>query len=100
MTGLPRPTSPGPVSNSTTGAVSSSLRLNVNLGLALALVILCVVGGAALWNIQRFAQAARERRQGFEVRIRIAGVLADLRDAETGQRGYLLTGQPEYLGPF
>jgi PAS domain S-box-containing protein len=80
--------------------MSSSLRLKVNLGFALALVILCVVGGAAFWNTQRFAQAARERRQGFEVRIRLAGVLADLRDAETSQRGYLLTGHPQYLGPF
>jgi CHASE3 domain sensor protein len=67
----PRFTSADPVSRSTTGAMSSSLRLKVNLGFALALVILCVVGGAALWNTQRFAQAARERRQGFEVRIRI-----------------------------
>jgi signal transduction histidine kinase len=35
-----------------------------------------------------------------EVRIAAAGVLQLLTDAETGQRGYLLTGRSEYLSPL
>ncbi|MGZ5084176.1 MAG: CHASE3 domain-containing protein, partial [Usitatibacter sp.] len=27
-------------------------------------------------------------------------VLSDAKDAETGQRGYLLTGNPRYLEPY
>src|ERR1700737_5555357 len=30
----------------------------------------------------------------------ISGVLKDLTDMETGQRGYLLTGNPSYLQPY
>src|ERR1700737_5407984 len=30
----------------------------------------------------------------------ISGVLKDLTDMETGQRGYLLTGDPAYLQPY
>jgi PAS domain S-box-containing protein len=78
----------------------SNLRLKVNLGFAAALVILCIVGGMAFWSTERFAQAARERRSSYDLRIRLAALSADLRDAETGQRGYLLTGQPQYLEPF
>ena len=35
-----------------------------------------------------------------DVRIAAAGVLQLLTDAETGQRGYLLTGRSEYLAPL
>lgn len=35
-----------------------------------------------------------------EARIAAAGVLQSLTDAETGQRGYLLTGRAEYLQPL
>lgn len=77
-----------------------NLRRKVNLGLTVALVVLCIVGGMAFWSTDQFAQAARERRHGYDMQIRLAGLLADLRDAETGQRGYLLTGQEQYLEPF
>jgi PAS domain S-box-containing protein len=63
-------------------------------------VILGVVGGMAYWSTSQFAEAARERRNNHDMQIRLAGLLADLRDAETGQRGYLLTGQEQYLAPF
>lgn len=77
-----------------------SLRAKVNLGLALALGLLCVVGGMAFWSTEQFAQAARERRRSYDTQIRLARLVADLHDAETGQRRYLLTNRMEYLAPF
>src|SRR5262249_14960652 len=35
-----------------------------------------------------------------DVLIGLENVLSDLRDAETGQRGYLLTGNESYLEPY
>ncbi len=35
-----------------------------------------------------------------EVSDRLAAVMSTLKDAETGQRGFLLTGRPEYLEPY
>lgn len=100
MSDLPRFTSPGPVPPSTPGDLSSSLRLKVNLGFALALVILCIVGGMAFWSTEHFARAARERKHNYDLRIQLSDLLGNLRDAEVGQKGYLLTGKKEYLEPF
>jgi len=36
----------------------------------------------------------------MEVQTRVADMLSLIQDAETGQRGYLLTGDPAYLAPF
>jgi CHASE3 domain sensor protein len=36
----------------------------------------------------------------YEVRTSLADLLSALKDAETGQRGYLLTGSDSYLGPY
>src|ERR1700691_6109793 len=35
-----------------------------------------------------------------QVRIELANLLSELKDAETGQRGYLLTGNESYLEPW
>ena len=37
--------------------------------------------------------------QTHEVIVGLDAVLSNLRDAETGQRGYLLTGDERYLEP-
>ena len=79
---------------------ASALRIKVNLGFAIALGILCVIGGMAFWSIERFAQAAEERRNSSDLRIELSHLLAELTTAETGQRGYLLTGNEAYLEPF
>ncbi len=44
--------------------------------------------------------ALRTGAETTEVRIAAAGVLQLLTDAETGQRGFLLTGRSEYLAPL
>lgn len=45
-------------------------------------------------------QSARDVEIGRDVRIAASTVLSDLVDAETGQRGFLITGREEYLGPY
>lgn len=44
--------------------------------------------------------SADESGHTAELRLRIRGVLTSLLDAETGQRGYLLTGDVAYLDPY
>lgn len=39
-------------------------------------------------------------RHTYEVMISIDAVISDLQNAETGQRGYVLTGRAEYLEPY
>ncbi|XYD06722.1 CHASE3 domain-containing protein [Methylobacterium sp. NMS12] len=74
-------------------------RANV-LILAVLLAILVLVAGVTWERLN----AAREAREWTQHSFQVLGTLKDLaialRDAETGQRGYLLTGKPDYLAPY
>ncbi|MBS0276133.1 MAG: CHASE3 domain-containing protein [Proteobacteria bacterium] len=54
--------------------------------------------------LTRFAAAERDEQawvaHSYEVMASMRTILADALDAETGQRGYLLTRTPAYLEPF
>ena len=39
-------------------------------------------------------------REAFELERRIVQTLSLVQDAETGQRGYMLTGEAQYLAPY
>ncbi|MFO1082714.1 MAG: CHASE3 domain-containing protein [Reyranellaceae bacterium] len=54
----------------------------------------------ALWLAQHVSQHAEDVVRGREIRTAANGVLQALLDAETGQRGYLLTGEDPYLEPY
>ncbi|MEP7227214.1 MAG: response regulator [Gemmatimonadales bacterium] len=94
------PPSPASGKGSTAEPPTSSPRVKINLGFAAALGILCIIGGMALWSTKHFTQAARERKESYDLRIKLSNLLGDLRDGEAGQRGYLLTGNKEFLEPF
>ena len=50
-----------------------------------------------LKRVQSMAELALE---SSTIQAELAGVLKDVTDMETGQRGYLLTGDPAYLQPY
>ncbi|UDF04110.1 response regulator [Asticcacaulis sp. AND118] len=51
-------------------------------------------------NISTLNQNARQVAQTHEVILSLNELLSTVKDAETGQRGYLLTGQDTYLTPY
>ncbi len=59
-----------------------------------------VVGWESYRDTVRVAGAAAARKRSFEVRGVLADTAARLVDAETGQRGFLLTGDETYLEPY
>ena len=68
------------------------------IAVAFLLVVLMVM--ALFWSFSQVKQAAEVRKHTY-VTIKSANdLLSDLKDAETGQRGYLLTGDKTYLGPY
>jgi signal transduction histidine kinase len=79
--------------------VRASIRYRVSAGLAAAMLVLAV-GGVSLWTTSRTATAARAVEHSEIVLDTLDHVLSRLRDAETGQRGYLLTGDSLYLGRY
>src|SRR6267378_2813325 len=69
-------------------------------GLIASAVILALVGWESFRDTVRVAEAAAARRHSFEVQLMLDETAARLVDAETGQRGYLLTGDEAYLEPY
>src|SRR5258708_2259852 len=69
-------------------------------GFAIATAILVFVGWQSYRNTARFAEASEWRKHTYDVLRNIDAIVAGLVDAETGQRGYLLTGQESYLEPY
>ena len=69
-------------------------------GFVAALGIVAFAGWESHRDTVRVAEAASARRQSYEVQRMIDQTVARLVDAETGQRGYLLTGNEAYLEPY
>lgn len=66
--------------------------------LALALLLLLAVNAATFVMIQRTAAYNDTVDHSQRVRLVSKDVMSLLIDAETGQRGFMLTARPEYLG--
>ncbi len=69
-------------------------------GFVIATAILGFVGWQSYRNTARFAEASEWRKHTYEVLRNLDETVARLVDAETGQRGYLLTGVDAYLEPY
>ena len=69
-------------------------------GFALSFVLLMAVGAVAYASITKLSSTAQWVSHTHEVLEHIAGVLSLLKDAETGQRGYMITGEEPFLEPY
>ncbi len=69
-------------------------------GFTLALVVLIVIGWVSYSSTTRLIENADLVTHTYQVLGSLDDVLSKLKDAETGQRGYLLAGQDKYLEPY
>ena len=69
------------------------------LALGPALVVL-LFAGVTYAGLSRARESRAAVRHSRDVIDRATTALSMLQDAETGQRGYLLTGAPQYLAPY
>ncbi len=65
--------------------------------LAGALLILLVVAFFSYQDWSAFQRSAPQVQHSRTLLEQLELVLSSIRDAETGQRGFVLTGNPEYL---
>jgi len=72
----------------------------VNAGLAASLIILAAAGWQSARNLRAVAKADSLETHSRVVIQELERLVSDLKDAETGQRGYLLTGEEKYLEPY
>ena len=69
-------------------------------GFGLAGLTLVVIAFVSYQNITTLIENDDWVEHSNRVRIELAILLSDVKDAETGQRGYLLTGVDSYLQPY
>ena len=71
----------------------------VQLLLAGFVLVIAIVVGVAVFTFGLRGQT-REVEERYQTIVDATDVLGALKDAETGQRGYLLTGDEAYLQPY
>jgi diguanylate cyclase (GGDEF)-like protein len=79
---------------------SMSLRSKVLAIMALPVIVLLIATFALLRARQQNTEALGAERDAVGVQDTLDRVLADLTGAETGTRGYVLTGQVPFLEPY
>ena len=69
----------------------------------LLILVVFILAGMGLSTYKNWSQMREDLAQGLHARTRLLAtteLISRLKDAETGQRGYLLTGSDEYLAPY
>ncbi len=69
-------------------------------GFVVAVVAIVLLAALSWESLRRRAETAALVTHAFEVVAELATVVGSIKDAETGQRGYLLTGEDSYLEPY
>ena len=70
------------------------------IGLVVGLAFFLISGALAYHNIRTLREDDAAIRHSHTVMIAVDELLSSVQDAETGQRGYLLTGVSSYLEPY
>ncbi|MBE9191947.1 response regulator [Gloeocapsopsis crepidinum LEGE 06123] len=80
----------------------SNLRIGTKIGasFALALTMLSTIGLVSYRNTTQLIDTARSENHSYQVITELEDLSSRIKDAETGQRGYLLTGDQRYLEPY
>ncbi|MCX6950767.1 MAG: PAS domain S-box protein [Verrucomicrobia bacterium] len=72
----------------------------VSVLIASAALLLALGVAVTFWAFIRIERAAAAREEVFGILNRADDLLSALKDAETGQRGFLLTGDEAFLEPY
>ncbi|WP_199173380.1 response regulator [Pollutimonas subterranea] len=69
-------------------------------GLAFVILFFIITGTVSYLNITALRDESQRIQDTHSVIFALEKVFSTLQDAETGQRGFLLTGKQEYLAPY
>jgi CHASE3 domain sensor protein len=72
----------------------------LRIGAPTLLAFMALNAFLAVNHLKQMRQIAARTLDGSTMQANLSSVLKDLTDMETGQRGYLLTGDPSYLHPY
>jgi methyl-accepting chemotaxis protein len=70
------------------------------LGFAIAVLTLLVIGFSGYRSTVHLIENDQWVSHTHEVRTKLSDLISSLKDAETGQRGYVITGEESFLEPY
>ena len=74
--------------------------MKIGTGFGLALVILITISAVSYWNTDNLLSTTDWVTHTHLVVESLQNLLSNVKDAETGQRGYVITGDESYLEPY
>jgi PAS domain S-box-containing protein len=77
-----------------------SIDRKTTAGFGVALAALVGIGAFSFLSLSRLKNTSNQVEHTYKVINKLGTLLSQLTDAETGQRGYLLTGELRYLKPY
>jgi methyl-accepting chemotaxis protein len=77
-----------------------SVGTKIGAGYCLGLAILVVIGITSYQSTSKFIDNSESTIHTYKVLTILENVLSLLKDAETGQRGFIITGKDSYLDPY
>jgi signal transduction histidine kinase/DNA-binding response OmpR family regulator/CHASE3 domain sensor protein len=80
--------------------MKQSLTRNLAIGFGFSLFILLGSSIASFLSIQNLLNSSQWVNHTYEVITNLDAVVTPIREAETAQRGFLISGDPVYLEPF
>ncbi len=77
-----------------------TIKNNLRIGLSLSLLILFITSMASYLSIRSLIESADMVAHSNQTITNLEEIVSTLKDAETGQRGFLLTGHKSFLAPY
>src|ERR1700761_1445770 len=87
-------------SNAPRASRSRAMDQRTSIALAAVIVFFVVSGALAYLNIRTIRDGNQKVIQSQQTVTALSEILSAAQDAETGQRGFLLTGNERYLEPY
>jgi CHASE3 domain sensor protein len=72
----------------------------LTIAFAVALIVLLINSLISFRSTRTLDEHSEMVEHSYKVQLTLASILSLLKDAETGQRGYIITGNDQYLQPY
>jgi signal transduction histidine kinase/CheY-like chemotaxis protein/HPt (histidine-containing phosphotransfer) domain-containing protein len=72
----------------------------IAVGYLFALLFVLIMGAISFFSTEKLTETAGWKTHTHQVLAALKHLMSAMQDAETGQRGYLITGQTHYLEPY
>jgi len=80
--------------------LKQSSKRNLLIGFGCSLIILILSSAVSYISINQLLDSQRDVEHTVEIESNLNGLISRMKDAETGQRGFLLTGDETFLEPY